>query len=274
MELRGNSRMSGKPAAPARRTCARKDIDLAYAEDGRTLQSAKLVENAVRAAAGREREAGPPDRRQGDRHRDGARRRDGDQSRSANENVQVDLPRRRRDAGAADPLGVAHGHRRGRRPASRRRRSRATSSSARARAASGKLPAIDRTREVGAHGRRRPSRASAISSSAEFHGNVHFTDGPQTTADAPTAVYDDRAGQCSTSAPARATRAAGRTSSDGRITRRRHAHPDGAHQPEAEGRHRTSQQRHDAAVGQARARAGEARRARPAAGEDRHAPTR
>ena len=47
MELRGNSRMTGKPGGSGPQDMRAKDIDLAYAEDGRTLQSARLVENAV-----------------------------------------------------------------------------------------------------------------------------------------------------------------------------------------------------------------------------------
>ena len=84
------------------------DIDLAYAEDGRTLQTARLVENAIGPAAGREGEARTADRRQGDRHHDGARRRDGDQPHRERERPGGSAAGRRH-AGAADPVGVAHG---------------------------------------------------------------------------------------------------------------------------------------------------------------------
>jgi hypothetical protein len=47
LELRGNSRMTGKPGSSGPQDMRARDIDLAYAEDGRTLQSARLVENAV-----------------------------------------------------------------------------------------------------------------------------------------------------------------------------------------------------------------------------------
>ena len=65
MELRGNSRMTGKPGGSGPQDMRARDIDLAYAEDGRTLQSARLVENAVGAAARREgqsRDAASPAR--------------------------------------------------------------------------------------------------------------------------------------------------------------------------------------------------------------------
>lgn len=45
MELRGNSRITGGASGP--QAMSARDIDLTYAEDGRTLQHARLVENAV-----------------------------------------------------------------------------------------------------------------------------------------------------------------------------------------------------------------------------------
>lgn len=50
MELRGNSRISGGSGGP--QSMAARDIDLAYAEDGRTLQRAVLTENASVQLAG------------------------------------------------------------------------------------------------------------------------------------------------------------------------------------------------------------------------------
>jgi lipopolysaccharide transport protein LptA len=44
LELRGNSRITGSDGAL--QSMAARDIDMAYAEDGRTLQTARLVENA------------------------------------------------------------------------------------------------------------------------------------------------------------------------------------------------------------------------------------
>lgn len=50
MELRGNSRIAGGAGGP--QTMSARDIDLAYAEDGRTLQRAVLTENAAVQLAG------------------------------------------------------------------------------------------------------------------------------------------------------------------------------------------------------------------------------
>ena len=45
--MRGNSRITGSGGASGAETMSGRDIDLTYAPDGRTLQTAKLVENAV-----------------------------------------------------------------------------------------------------------------------------------------------------------------------------------------------------------------------------------
>jgi LPS export ABC transporter protein LptC len=47
VEMRGNSRIVGTGAASTADTMSARDIDLTYAPDGRTLQQARLVENAV-----------------------------------------------------------------------------------------------------------------------------------------------------------------------------------------------------------------------------------
>ena len=115
MELRGNSRITGKPGGSGPQDMRANDIDLAYAEDGRTLQSARLVENAsvqLPGEKGKSRDAASPARRH--RHRAGARRRDGDQS-----DRERERPGRsaggRRHAGTADPIRVAARDRRARR---------------------------------------------------------------------------------------------------------------------------------------------------------------
>ena len=57
------------------------------------------------------------------------------------------------------------------------------------RAAKGKLAAIDRTaRSDKLEVKTKPGFGDL--ERADFHTNVHFTDGPKTQADAPTAVYD------------------------------------------------------------------------------------
>ena len=78
MQLRGNSRITGAAPAPA------VDVGAGHRprptrEDGRTLQNAKLMENAVVELPGDARQA--PGKRivgQDHRHHDGARRHDGD----------------------------------------------------------------------------------------------------------------------------------------------------------------------------------------------------
>ncbi len=50
--LRGNSRITGAPGSGGAEGMSARDIDLTYAEDGRTLQQAKLVENAIAQLAG------------------------------------------------------------------------------------------------------------------------------------------------------------------------------------------------------------------------------
>ena len=86
-----------------------RDIDLTYAEDGRTLQQRSWSRTRVVQLPG-EGQARPAHRRQDHRHRDGARRRDGDQPQRDRERAGRSAGRRRH-AGEADP---------------RRRRSRAT----------------------------------------------------------------------------------------------------------------------------------------------------
>ena len=87
MELRGNSRITGGSGGP--QAMSARDIDLTYAEDGRTLQASRLVENAVvqLAAAG-------PGRRISGRTIDIGMAPDGSTvtSLNAHEAVQVDLP--------------------------------------------------------------------------------------------------------------------------------------------------------------------------------------
>lgn len=186
MELRGNSRISGTPGSAGPQDMRAKDIDLAYAEDGRTLQSARLVENAIVQLAG---EKGKPGRRIAGKAIDIALAPDGATmtNLSANENVQVDLPadgdtpaRRIRSAAllatgapgagiqAATFTGDVEYHE--------------------SRAAKGKLAAIDRTaKSLRMDVKTKPGFGDI--EQATFHGNVRFTDGTQTTAESPTAIY-------------------------------------------------------------------------------------
>ena len=87
MQLRGNSRITGGEGGP--QTMTARDIDLTYAGDGRTLQSANLMEQASVQMAGAA--ARQEDRRADDQHRHGPGRIHGDAPRGE-QNVQVDIP--------------------------------------------------------------------------------------------------------------------------------------------------------------------------------------
>lgn len=89
MALRGNSRITGTSTASSAQGMSGQDIDLTYAPDGRTLQQAHLVENAVVQMGG-----GAGERRIAARIIDLTMGPDGSvvTSLNANENVQVDLP--------------------------------------------------------------------------------------------------------------------------------------------------------------------------------------
>ena len=186
LELRGNSRIAGGGGASAPQAMSARDIDLTYAEDGRTLQHANLLENAVVQLPGDPKGAGNriagktidhrPCTRRGDCHRpDRERERTG---RSA---------RRRRSPRETDTLGIARRHRCARRGSGerhlyRKRRYREI------RTARANLPAVERI----AHSQSlivatKPGLGAV--QQADFHGNVHFTDGPQVAADASRALY-------------------------------------------------------------------------------------
>ena len=192
MELRGNARITGKPGGSGPQEMRARDIDLAYAADGRTLQSAHMIENAAVQLPG---EKGTPGRRIAGKAIDIALAADGATvtSLTANENVQVDLPpdgdgpsRRIRAAslmatGApAAPGGGAGGIQAATFLGDVEYRE--------SRAARGQLAAIDRT----AKSKRLDIKTKpgfGDLEQADFHSSVHFTDGARTTADAPMAVY-------------------------------------------------------------------------------------
>jgi len=186
MELRGNSRITGKPGQSGPQSMRARDIDVTYAEDGRTLQSAHMVEDASVQLPG---EAGKPSKRISGKGIDIAMAPDGATvtNLTATENVQVDLPpdgetpARRIRANALLATGTPPG---------------GIQNAAfvdnvefhENRAARGSMTAIDRTaRSQRLDVKTKPGFGDI--ENAEFHNNVHFTDGPQTTADAPTAVY-------------------------------------------------------------------------------------
>ena len=89
--LRGDSRIAGAPGAAGAEGMSARDIDLTYGPDGRSLQEARLMENAVVQLAG---SAATGARRIAARSIDMMFGPDGSTvtGLSANENVQVDLP--------------------------------------------------------------------------------------------------------------------------------------------------------------------------------------
>jgi lipopolysaccharide export system protein LptA len=186
LQLRGNSTIRGSGGAGGPQEMSGKDIDLTYAEDGRTLQRALLMENAVAQLPG---EGKSPGRKVSGKTIDIALAPDGKTvtSLNATENVQVDLP--------AD----------GDLPAKRIRSATLAATGApntglqsanfagnvdyrETRAARGKLTAIDRqARSQTLTVKTKPGFGDV--EEADFRGNVHFTDGTQTVADATHALY-------------------------------------------------------------------------------------
>jgi lipopolysaccharide export system protein LptA len=192
MELRSNSRITSKPGTSGPQEMRAKDIDIAYAADGRTLQSAHLVENAAVRLPG---DPGKPGKQIAAKNIDVGLAPDGETvtNLNATENVVVDLPadgetpaRKIRStiliATGAPPAGGQPG---GIRNATfgggvdfREHRD-----------AKGKLTAIERTAKSDKlEIQTKPGFGDL--ERADFHSNVRFTDGATTTADAPTALYD------------------------------------------------------------------------------------
>ncbi len=186
LQLRGNSRIVGSGDSGGPQNMSAHDIDLTYADDGRTLQQARLIENAVVQLPG---EGTGPGKRIAGKTVDLAMSPDGKTvtNLNASENVQVDLP----------PDGDA--------PAKRIRSATLAATGApgtglqqatfggnvdyrETRAARGTLPAVDRqARAVTLIVATKPGFGDI--QQADFRGNVHFTDGPQVVADATHAVY-------------------------------------------------------------------------------------
>jgi lipopolysaccharide export system protein LptA len=186
LQLRGNSHMSGGGSAGGAQAMSARDIDLTYADDGRTLQHSQLVENSVVQLPGSGGSAGG---RIAGKTIDIAMAPDGNTvtNLNATENVQVDLP-------AEGDL-----------PAKRIRSATLTATGApgsglqsftfggnvdyrETRAARRNAAAIDRVaRSLALTVETKPGFGAV--EQADFHGNVHFTDGPQVAADAQRALY-------------------------------------------------------------------------------------
>ena len=194
MELRANSHIASLPGSNGADMQAR-DIDLAYAPDGRTLQTAHLLENAVVQLPG---DPGKGARRVAGQTIDITLAPDGSTvtSLNATNKVQVDLPpdgdtpaRRIRSATlVASGPPVANGETPG-----GLQHATFTGSvdfrEARAANPKKKLDAVSRTaRAERLEVTTKPGFGDV--QTAGFHGMVHFTDGTDTTADAPVAIYD------------------------------------------------------------------------------------
>jgi len=186
MELRGNARIASKPGASGPQDMRANDIDLAYAEDGRTLQSARLVENASVQLPAQPGKAG---RKVAGRNIDIALGPDGSTvtNLAATENVQVDLPaegetpaRRIRSqsllATGAPTAGIQAATFAG------------DVEFKESRVARGKVTAVDRTAKSARMDLKTKPGFGDVEQ-ANFHTNVRFTDGTQTTADSPSAIY-------------------------------------------------------------------------------------
>jgi lipopolysaccharide export system protein LptA len=192
MELRGKSSITAKAGGSGPQAMQANDIDMTYADDGRTLQSAHLVENAVvRLAA----DKGKPGKQIAGKGIDVMLAPDGETvtNLTAADNVQVDLPAdgdipaRRIKSALLVALGAPPA---GGQPGGIRQATFGGGVDFREnRPAKGKVAAIDRTaRSDKLEIQTKPGFGDL--QRADFHSNVHFTDAPQTTADAPTAIYD------------------------------------------------------------------------------------
>lgn len=185
LQLRANSRISGGSGAGGPQAMSARDIDLTYGEDGRTLQHAQLMENAVVQLPGEARSAG---KRVSGKTIDIAMAPDGATvtNLTATENVQLDLPAEG-DAPAkrirAATL-VAGGGNQGLQNATftgnvdyRETRAARRNLAAVNRVASSMTLVVNTKPGLGAL------------QQAEFSGNAHITDGTEVKADAPHALY-------------------------------------------------------------------------------------
>ena len=186
LQLRGNSRIKGSGDSSGPQGMSARDIDLTYGDDGRTLQRSQLVENAVVELAGDGKSGGP--RIEG-KTIDIAMSPDGKTvtNLNATENVQVDLP-----AEGAGPAKRIRSATLGATGAPGSGLQNATFGGSveyrETRAAHGNLAAVDRqARSLTLIIATKPGFGAV--EQADFHGNVHFTDGPQVVADATRALY-------------------------------------------------------------------------------------
>jgi lipopolysaccharide export system protein LptA len=212
IELRGNAHMTGSGNGP--QSMQGRDIDLRYGPDGRTLQGARLMENATVQLPGQSSASG---RSIAGKTIEIALGPDGSTvtSLTSNENVEVtlpgegDLPARRIRSVSLVATGAAGTGLQNATFAGpvEYRESRAPRSG---------VAAIERTaRSLRLDVQTKPGFGDL--ERAEFHGNVHFTDGSRTTADAPVAVYSIKDDRLDLSPSATGDPGTGPHVSDGRI---------------------------------------------------------
>jgi LPS export ABC transporter protein LptC len=183
VQLRGNSRIT-ESGANARNMSAR-DIDLTYAPDGRTMQSARLMDNGVVDLPG---PAGEPGRRISGRSIDMTMGPDGSTltTLNATENVEVDLP----GQGETPAKRIRAAALRASGPPETGLQAAAFGGQVEyheTRAAAGKVTALDRT----ARSQRLVIATKAglgDVEQADFRGHFRFTD-DEVTAQAPRALY-------------------------------------------------------------------------------------
>ncbi len=184
IQLRGNSRIDGSGGTGLQMMAA-KDIDLTYGADGRTLQFAKLMENAAVQLAGA---ASGPGRRVAGKAIDIAMSPDGTAvtNLTANEQVQLDLPAegeipaRRIRAASLVAAGAEQGLQEATFAGDVDYRE--------TREAKGQTAALNRTaRSMRLTVKTKPGLGAL--EEADFRGNVVFTDGTATTAQSPHATY-------------------------------------------------------------------------------------
>ncbi|MEO5895500.1 MAG: LptA/OstA family protein [Vicinamibacterales bacterium] len=182
LQVRGNSRISG--GGP--QTMAARDIDLAYAEDGKTLQRAQLMEQAVLQLAG---SAGAGTKRIAGKTIELGLGPDGSTitSLSAVENVQVDLPGEA--SGPAKRIRSAALNATGAPDAGLRQATFSGKVEYReVQAARRNLAAVDRTARSESLIIDTQPGLGAIQK-ADFHGNVKIVDAPDVTAEAQRGIY-------------------------------------------------------------------------------------
>ncbi|HEY7058394.1 MAG TPA: LptA/OstA family protein, partial [Vicinamibacterales bacterium] len=188
MELRGHSSITATGQGNSGpQSMAADNIDLAYAEDGRTLKTSKLMEKAVVQLPGQPGAAG---RRIAGRTIDITMASDGSTVTGLNavDTVQVNLPAEG-DTPAREIRAAALAATGAEGAGLQNAKFTGNVDYHESRAAKKGVAAIERTaRSQRLDVQTKPGLGDL--QRAEFHGNVHFTDGADTSADAPMAVYD------------------------------------------------------------------------------------